>query len=299
MLTTGVNTQMVKLIVLEANIGSMTEFKQIIGRGTRIREAEGKVYFTIMDFRKATNHFADPDFDGEPVQVYEPGPEDDVVPPEVAEAVDETIGEAVPTTGQPPDISIDDQPGKPRKFYINNVEVTLAHERVQYFGADGKLITESLRDYTKKNVRREFASLDTFVQKWHSSPQKEALVKELAEQGVLIEALREEVGQDLDEFDLICHIAFDQPPLTRKERANSVRKRNYFAKYSGLAKEVLGKLLEKYEAEGIFPLEKREVLQVQPLNEMGSPIELVRAFGSAKAFDAAVRELETELYKSA
>lgn len=299
MLTTGVDTKMVKLIVLEANIGSMTEFKQIIGRGTRIREAEGKVYFTIMDFRKATNLFADPDFDGEPVQIYEPGPEEDVVPPDVIEAVVEAAAEAARKAQSRPDISIKDEPEKRRKFHINNVEVTLAHERVQYYGADGKLITESLRDYTKKNVRREFASLDTFVQKWHSSPQKEALVKELAEQGVLIEALREEVGQDLDEFDLICHIAFDQPPLTRKERANSVRKRNYFAKYSGLAKDVLNKLLEKYEAEGIFPLEKREVLQVQPLNEMGSPIELVRAFGSAKAFDAAVRELEAELYKSA
>ncbi|WP_421948753.1 EcoAI/FtnUII family type I restriction enzme subunit R [Phaeodactylibacter xiamenensis] len=299
MLTTGVDTKMVKLIVLEANIGSMTEFKQIIGRGTRIREAEGKVYFTIMDFRKATNLFADPDFDGEPVQIYEPGPEEDVVPPDVVEDIVEAAAEAARKAQSRPDISIKDEPEKRRKFHINNVEVTLAHERVQYYGADGKLITESLRDYTKKNVRREFASLDTFVQKWHSSPQKEALVKELAEQGVLIEALREEVGQDLDEFDLICHIAFDQPPLTRKERANSVRKRNYFAKYSGLAKDVLGKLLEKYEAEGIFPLEKREVLQVQPLNEMGSPIELVRAFGSAKAFDAAVRELEAELYKSA
>jgi type I restriction enzyme R subunit len=299
MLTTGVDTKMVKLIVLEANIGSMTEFKQIIGRGTRIREAEGKVYFTIMDFRKATNLFADPDFDGEPVQIYEPGPEEDVVPPDVVEDIVEAAAEAARKAQSQPDISIKDEPEKPRKFHINNVEVTLAHERVQYYGADGKLITEALRDYTKKNVRREFASLDTFVQKWHSSPQKETLVKELAEQGVLIEALREEVGQDLDEFDLICHIAFDQPPLTRKERANSVRKRNYFAKYSGLAKDVLGKLLEKYEAEGIFPLEKREVLQVQPLNEMGSPIELVRAFGSAKAFDAAVRELEAELYKSA
>jgi type I restriction enzyme R subunit len=299
MLTTGVDTKMVKLIVLEANIGSMTEFKQIIGRGTRIREAEGKVYFTIMDFRKATNLFADPDFDGEPVQIYEPGPEEDIVPPDVMEAVEEAAAEAIREAKSRPDISIKDEPEKRRKFHINNVEVSLVYERVQYYGADGKLITESLRDYTKKNVRREFASLDTFVQKWHSSPQKEALVKELAEQGVLIEALREEVGQDLDEFDLICHIAFDQPPLTRKERANGVRNRNYFAKYSGLAKDVLSKLLEKYEAEGIFPLEKREVLQVQPLNEMGSPIELVRAFGSAKAFDAAVRELEAELYKSA
>jgi type I restriction enzyme R subunit len=301
MLTTGIDTKMVKVIVLEANIGSMTEFKQIIGRGTRIREAEGKVYFTIMDFRKATNLFADPDFDGDPVQIYEPGEDDPIVPPE-EEPADEGTNEGGENIDQReiPDIGIDDgQPDTPRKYYVNNIPVSVATERVQYYGADGKLITESLKDYTKKNINKEFVSLDTFIHKWNSSQKKEELIKELAEQGILLEALREEVGNEMDAFDLICHIAFDQPALTRKERANNVRKRNYFAKYGEVAQKVLNSLLDKYETEGIVSIEKGSVLEVKPLNEMGSPVELVRAFGKKKDFDKAIAELEKELYKIA
>ena len=300
MLTTGIDTKMVKLIVLESNIGSMTEFKQIVGRGTRIREAEGKVYFTIMDFRKATNHFADPDFDGDPVQIYEPGETDPVVPPEITEAdADDHPSET--EAGEEVLINIDlDTDGTPvNKYYINNVPVAVAHERVQYYGADGKLITESLKDYTRQNILRSYLSPQDFVRRWRSAERKEELLRELAEEGILVEALKEEVGRDMDEFDLICHIAYDQPPLTRRERANQVRKRNYFSKYGELAQQVLQRLLDKYEEQGLVPIEKTSVLKVKPLNELGSPVELVRAFGGKAEFDAAIKELENEIYQIA
>lgn len=309
MLTTGIDTKMVKLIVLDANIASMTEFKQIVGRGTRIREAEGKLFFTIMDFRKATNLFADPDFDGEPVQIYEPGIDDSPVPPELPrypedqdEESDNTIGEPeTPGIGLPPDILIhepDPEP-EPKKYYVNNVEVSIINQRIQYFGPDGRLITESLRDYTRKNIDKNFGSLDAFIQRWSSAEKKDILLTELAEQGILLEALREDVGRDWDDFDLICHVAFDQPPLTRKERAEKVRKRNYFVKYGEKAQAVLHALLDKYEEEGITTIERGSVLKVKPLNELGSPVELVRAFGKGKDFEKAIKELEKEIYRSA
>ena len=303
MLTTGIDTKMVKLIVLESNINSVTEFKQIIGRGTRIREAEGKVFFTIMDFRKATNIFARPDFDGDPVQIYEPAPDEPVTPPDESNSnPDEndseptSLGGFIPTQ---PNVDIDDEEEIIRKYYVNQIPVSVVNERVQYYGKDGKLITESLKDYSKKNIEKEFSSLDDFIQKWNATEKKEELIKELAEHGVLLEALREEVGQDLGAFDLICHIAYDQPPLTRKERANNVRKRNYFAKYSATAQRVLYSLLDKYEKEGIVSIEQGSILKVQPLNQMGSPVELVRAFGKKKDFDQAIKELENEIYNIA
>ncbi len=299
MLTTGIDTKMVKLIVLEANIASMTEFKQIIGRGTRIREAEGKVFFTIMDFRKATNLFADPDFDGDPVQIYVPGVDDPVVPPdETDEDDDDGLGILVdpPMPGGEIDLPPEGPTEPPRKFYVNNVPVTVAHERVQYYGADGRLITESLKDYTRKNIMNEYSSLDAFIIKWNESEKKEELIAELADHGVLLEALKEDIGQELDPFDLICHVAFDQPPLTRKERAQNVRKRNYFTKYGEVAQKVLDKLLEKYENEGITAIEKGAILKVAPFNEMGSVMELVRAFGKNEDFEKAIKELERELY---
>jgi type I restriction enzyme R subunit len=302
MLTTGIDTKMVKFIVLESNIQSVTEFKQIIGRGTRIREAEGKVYFTIMDFRKATNIFARPDFDGDPVQIYEPAPDEPVLPPEEEDNTQPTGGQETlnPDDFRPtqPNIDIDDT-YEVRKYYVNQVPVSVVNERVQYYGKDGKLITESLKDYSKKNIEKEFSSLDDFIQKWNASEKKEELIKELAEHGVLLEALREDVGQDLDDFDLICHIAFDQPALTRQERANNVRKRNYFGKYSETAQKVLNSLLDKYEEEGIVSIEQGAILKVKPLNQMGSPVELVRAFGKRKDFEQAVKELENEIYNIA
>jgi type I restriction enzyme R subunit len=298
MLTTGIDTKMVKLVVLEANIGSITEFKQIIGRGTRIREAEGKVYFTIMDFRQATNQFARPDFDGDPVKIYEPTEGESVVPPDEDNG-DVPTGTSLGGSSGTTDISINEESEKTNKYYVNRVSVTVANERVQYYGKDGKLITESLKDYTRTNLKNEFASLDSFLLKWHTSDKKEELIKELAEHGVLLEALREEVGRDLDDFDLICHIAFDQPALTRKERANNVRKRNYFGKYSEMAQKVITSLLDKYELEGITSIERSSVLKIQPLNELGSPVELVRAFGKKEDFEKAIKELENELYNIA
>jgi len=306
MLTTGIDTKMVKLIVLEANIASMTEFKQIVGRGTRIREAEGKLFFTIMDFRKATNLFADPDFDGDPVQIYEPGIDESPVPPEEGDELDpetDVLGEMPRTELQPPppDISITESnpDAEPRKYYVNDVAVTVINELIQYFGADGRLITESLKDYTRKNIDKNFASLDAFILRWSASEKKEVLLAELAEQGILLEALREEVGKDMDAFDLICHVAFDQPPLTRKERAENVRKRNYFSKYSEKAQQVLTTLLDKYESEGIISIKSGSVLKVQPLNQIGSVIELVGAFGKKKDFDRAILKLEREIYQIA
>lgn len=300
MLTTGIDTKMVKFIVLESNIQSVTEFKQIIGRGTRIREVEGKVFFTIMDFRKATNIFARPDFDGDPVQIYEPSVTEPVVPPvgELEVPIDvkepESLGGFKPTQSN---IDIDNTEEKNIKYYVNQVTVSVVNERVQYYGKDGKLITESLKDYSKKNIEKEYSSLDDFILKWNTTEKKEELIKELAENGVLLEALREEVGTDLDDFDLICHVAFDQPALTRKERANNVRKRNYFGKYSEIAQKVLNSLLDKYENEGIVSIEQGSILKVQPLNQMGSPVELVRAFGKKKDFEKAIKDLETEIYK--
>jgi len=304
MLTTGIDTKMVKCIVLESNIGSMTEFKQIVGRGTRIREDDGKVYFTIMDFRKATNHFADPDFDGDPVQIYEPEPEESPIPPDMEDPlIDEILpveGEIEPDypEGERPDIEIDVDSPKAKKYYVNNVKVTVSVERVQYYGKDGKLITESLRDYTKGNIKTQFASLDDFIAKWRNTPKKEELLAELTENGILYEALREEVGKDMDVFDLICHVAFDQPPLTRQERANNVRKRNYFGKYGDQARQVLEKLLEKYEHEGVVAIEDTSVLKVKPLVDIGSPVELVRAFGKKPDFERAIVELEQEIYNT-
>lgn len=299
MLTTGVDTKMVKVIALDTTIGSMTEFKQIIGRGTRIREDEGKVYFNIMDFRKVTNLFADPDFDGDPVQIYEPGPGDSPVPPDVPGEDDESPvdpREQIKKRGKGLNTNGGD---RPPKYYVIDVPVSVVNERVQYYGADGKLITESLKDYTRKNVRSAYGSLDDFLSKWSEEEKKKVLMDEMAEHGVLWEALSEEVGQELDPFDLICHIAYDQPPLTRKQRASKVRDGNYFQKYSTKAQEVLQKLLDKYEVEGITTLESKEVIKVYPLTELGTPVEIVRAFGKKADFEMALAELEKEIYQSA
>jgi type I restriction enzyme R subunit len=300
MLTTGIDTKMVKFIVLESNIGSMTEFKQIIGRGTRIREDDGKVFFTVMDFRKCTNHFADPDFDGDPVQIYEPESGDPPVPPDPPKEGDgpTIIGGADPEP-LPPDIDIIGGETKTKKFYVQDVPVTVASERVQYYGKDGKLITESLKQYSKDNIIKEYTSLASFREKWNSTNKKEDLISEMAEQGILLEALREEVGRDLDAFDLICHIAFDQPPLTRKERADNVKKRNYFAKYGEQSRQVLEGLLDKYVQDGVVSIEDTSVLKLKPLSDMGSPVELVRSFGKRTDYESAVQELENELYKLA
>jgi len=298
LLTTGVDAKTCKLIVLDQRIQSMTEFKQIIGRGTRIDEEHNKLYFTIMDFKKATELFADPDFDGDPVQIYHPTGDDDIVPPDDESNVD-------PSEGTPlkPDISFDPtaEPGQKRvKYYINNVEVHVVSERVQYYDKDGKLVTESLKDYTKKMVQKQFRTLDEFLRKWSESAKKEAIIKELEGQGLLLSALREEVknGDQYSTFDLICHIVYGQPPLTRKERAENVRKHNYFAKYGEKARKVLDALLDKYSDEDVSSIESAKVLSLKPINEMGTPVEIINDFfGGKDKYEAALKELEDEIFK--
>jgi type I restriction enzyme R subunit len=308
LLSTGVDAQTCRLIVLDREIGSMTEFKQIVGRGTRVHEETKKYYFTLIDFRKATNHFADPDFDGEPVQIYEPGegdpatPPDDVpppadddedpIPPQPGE--DETI-----VVGEPPDINLPPTGGGdgPSKFYIKGKPVKVLTERVEYLDEDGKLVTESLRDYSRKAIRKQYSSLDQFLRRWKSTERKEAIMDELAEEGLLFDPLREEIGKDLDPFDLICHIAFDQPPLTRSDRANNVRKRDVFTKYGPQARSVLEALLAKYQDEGITGLDNAKILEIPPFNAMGTPFQLIKQFGSRTGFEDAVHELQNALYE--
>jgi len=303
LMTTGVDAQTCKLVVLDQHIKSMTEFKQIIGRGTRINEDYGKFWFTIMDFKKATELFADPAFDGDPVQVYEPkGDEPPVPPDDVAEPPEgggpAGGGDLPPEDGGEPGAG--ERGGGRVKYVVGNVPVFVVAERVQYYGADGKLITESLRDYTRHCVARQFSSLDAFLRRWSDADQKKVIIEELAAQGVLWEALAEEVeakqGKPLDAFDLICHVAFDQPPLSRRERADNVRKRNYFARYQGAARLVLEALLQKYADTGLEPIEDIKILQLDPFSRIGAPVELVQAFGGKAGYAKAVAELETQLY---
>jgi type I restriction enzyme R subunit len=300
LMSTGVDAQTCHLIVLDRRIASMTEFKQIIGRGTRINEDYGKLYFTIMDFKRATALFADPDFDGDPVQIYEPGVDEPPVPPDNAEDIkdDPFVGEGSQEDygGDPPfDGNL---PGgvRPTRYVVDNVEVRVATERVQYLDASGKLITESLKDYSRKTVRQAYASLDAFLTAWNDAEKKQAILDELATQGVFLDELALQVGRDYDAFDLICHVAFDAPPLTRKERADKVQKRDVFGKYSAKSRAVLDALLQKYSDSGIASLESLEILKVDPLTAFGTPVEIVSLFGGKPAYLAAVRELEVALY---
>jgi type I restriction enzyme R subunit len=296
LMSTGVDCQTCGVIVLDQRIQSMTEFKQIIGRGTRINEDYGKFYFTIIDFKKATELFADKDFDGEPVQIYEPGPDDPPLPPDDGEDTDgddpDITGDPDPPTGEG-----DPPPSGPRKYFVKDVAVSVIGERVQYYDpTDGRLITESLRDYTKKTVQNEFESLDTFLQRWTGAEQKQAIISELEEQGLLLEALADEVGKEFEPFDLICHVAFDQPPLTRRERAANVRKQDYFTEYGEQARAILDALLDKYADEGVVSIEDLSVLRVSPFDAFGTPVEIIRLFGGKPGFQKAVRELEAALY---
>jgi type I restriction enzyme, R subunit len=295
LLSTGVDAQTCKLIVLDKRIASMTKFKQIIGRGTRINEDYDKYYFTIMDFKKATELFADKDFDGDPVQIYEPGPDEPPVPPEETEPP--TTGTTPPEIPWPPEI-VEPPPEGRVKYYVNDVEVFVVNERIQYYGNDGKLITESLKDYTRKNITKEYSSLDSFIRKWSSADKKQAIIEELAEDGILLEALAEEVGKEFDPFDLICHVAFGQKPLTRKERAENVKKRDYFSKYSEPARKIIDALIDKYADEGITNIENTNVLKLPPINQMGTPVEIVKHFGNKEKYQHAIVELQTQLYQA-
>lgn len=300
---TGVDAQTCHLIVLDRTINSMTEFKQIIGRGTRINEDYNKLFFTIMDFRRATALFADPAFDGDPVQIYEPGPDDPPTPPEGPGGG--TGGDGGGGGGEDPGPIPPFPPGggppgpHAKKFFVNDVPVFVATERVQYLDEHGKLITESLRDYSRKAVRGTYAALDDFLTGWNSAERKQAIVDELAAKGVFFDDLAEQVGRDYDAFDLVCHVAFDQAPLTRRERANKVKKRNIFAKYGAEARAVLEALLEKYAETGITSVESLDILKVDPLSSLGTPVEIVTVFGGKPAYVAAVRELTDALYQEA
>lgn len=310
LMSTGVDAQTCKLIVLDKRIQSMTEFKQIIGRGTRINEDYGKLFFTIMDFKRATALFADPNFDGDPVQIYEPGDGDSPVPPDDLPEPDggETTGDE--TEPDWTDVISDDSDfpngtsgsgtGQgPKKYYVDNVPVKVATERVQYLDGSGKLITESLKDYSRKTVRKAYASLNDFLSVWNDSERKQAILDELSDKGVFLDELAEMVGRDYDAFDLVCHVAFDQPPLTRKERAEKVKKRNVFAKYGDQARAVLFALLEKYADSGLKSVESLEILKVDPLSTFGTPVEIIRIFGAKQDYLTAIRELESALYQEA
>ncbi|MCE0734149.1 DEAD/DEAH box helicase family protein [Halomonas sp. G15] len=318
LMTTGVDAQTCKLIVLDQRIQSMTEFKQIIGRGTRINDDYHKHWFTILDFKKATELFADPDFDGEPVKVYEPKgddasivPDDETTDDEPADEVAEAEGEYEIEPGESwqsddpftaAGLAEDENAGKRVKYVVDDVEVSVVAERVQYLGPDGKLITESLRDYTRKKVKEQFASLDDFLRRWQDAERKQAILEELEESGIFWEDLTRELGDKLgdepDPFDVICHIAFDRPALTRRERAAQVRKRDIFTRYEGQARQVLESLVDKYADAGIGPIEDPKVLTLAPFSEIGAPMELVQAFGGKPGYTRAVHELEDALYQS-
>ena len=307
LMSTGVDAQTCHLIVLDRRINSMTEFKQIIGRGTRINEDYNKFFFTIMDFRRATALFADPNFDGDPVQIYEPSSDQSPLPPDDQNPDDHNPGD--PDTdpnsnGQPDDPEFPSGLGfkvgaPPVRYVVNNVPVRVAVERVQYLNQDGKLITESLTDYTRNAIFKKYASLEAFLNSWNDADRKQVILEELASQGVFFEELAAEVGKDFDPFDLVCHVAFDRPPLTRRERANGVKKRDLFGKYETKARAVLEALLEKYADAGILSLESMEILKVDPFRTFGTPIEIVNLFGGKSGYLKALRELESALYTKA
>lgn len=312
LMTTGVDAQTCKLIVLDSNINSMTEFKQIIGRGTRINEEFGKRYFTIMDFRNVTDLFADPDFDGDPVMLKRVLAEDELtetdIHPEDEPVIDAATGEEILFGEEKQDVTYDRPEiisgggivAEPQeKVYVAGVDVSILNERVQYLGANGKLTTGSLKEYTRNGLLNEFRTLDNFLSRWNSVEKKKAVIDQLAEHDIILENLQEEIRKELDIFDLICHIAWDRPPLSRRERAEQVIKRDYFTKYGDKARTVLQALLDKYARDGIENIEEMKVLTIDPFKSIGTPTEIVNLFGGKTAYQQAVKELESEIYRMA
>ncbi|MGJ5139514.1 EcoAI/FtnUII family type I restriction enzme subunit R [Bradyrhizobium oligotrophicum] len=303
LLSTGVDAQTCRLIVLDRTVGSMTEFKQIVGRGTRVHEDTRKYYFTLIDFRGATNHFADPDFDGDPVQIYAPGEDDPITPPDEADdGLCENEQNALGADGEDETILVNPTApaapaGTTRKIYVDGIGARIVAERVEYLDENGKLVTESLRDFTRTALKKRYASLDDFLRRWTSTERKQAIIEELESEGLALDALVDELGKNLDPFDLICHVAFDRKPLTRRERADNVRKRDVFGKYGGQARAVLDALLAKYADEGVLNLDDTNILRIPPLSELGTPLELIKAFGDRPAFERAVHELQSSLYQ--
>jgi type I restriction enzyme R subunit len=300
LMSTGVDAQTCHVVALDQRIQSMTEFKQIIGRGTRLRPDYGKYYFTILDFRKATELFADPDWDGPAIKDDDFSPTAD---PDDGDATTTDFGDG----GEEIDVVlVPDETGlivcgpvdeDPRiKFVVSGVEFRIIAERVQYYDKDGKLITESLKDFTRKAVKEEFSTLESFLRRWHSAERKQVILDELLERGVVLSAVEESLGKNIDPFDLICHIAFDQPALTRKERVDNVKKRDVFTQYGEQARQVLDILLDKYADQGIDSIETIEVLKLDPFSEIGTPIQLVKSFGGRDSYLEAVQQLEDALY---
>ena len=285
LLSTGADCKMTKLIVLDKMIGSMTEFKQIIGRGTRLREKDGKTHFVVMDFRNVTRLFADPDWDG-PIEI-DPG-----------------FGTGGQRPASPPDGSGDPPGGdlspKGHKPIVdrNGCKVEIVHKTVSIYDAKGKLLRqESIVDYTKENVRGEYASLDNFIQQWSAQDKKEKIRDLLRERGIDLELMKTEQNMtDVDDFDFICHVAFDKKPLTRKERANNVKKRDFLSRYSGVAREVLEALLDKYMNTGVYEIEKTEILKLDPFMKIGKPSKIAGYFGGKQGYLKAVQELEQAIY---
>ena len=317
LMSTGVDAKTCKLVVLDQNIQSMTKFKQIIGRGTRIDEKYNKLWFTILDFKKATELFADPRFDGVPEKVIVTNPEEitdpdsgfddklddetpDEIQPDPATGAEEPAGTYTTTPGSNTGPLPGEDGERVRKFYVNGVSVSVIAQRVQYYDTDGKLVTESFRDYTRKTLLKDkdYASLDDFTRKWQSAERKQVIIDELRQLGILWDVLAEEVGKDLDPFDLLCHVVYGQPAYTRKERADNVRKRNYFTKYSAPAQNVLNTLLDKYADDGVQEIEGIQVLKLKPFDTIGRPAEIIKSsFGDKQAYEKAVHDLENEIYQ--
>ena len=286
LLSTGADCKMTKLIVLDEMIGSMTEFKQIIGRGTRLREKEGKTHFVVMDFRNVTRLFADPDWDG-PIMIdpgFTPG------------------GQKTPPTPGPDDPPVPIEPPGPKNpkpiVSRDGCKVDIIHKTVSVYDANGKLLRqESIVDYTKENIRGEYASLDNFIRQWSKEEKKEKIREMLLERGIDLELMKSEQNMsDMDDFDFICHVAFDKKPLTRRERANNVKKKDFLSKYSGIAREVLESLLDKYMNTGIYEIEKTEILKLDPFQKLGKPAKIAGYFGGKAGYMQAVKELEEAIY---
>lgn len=292
LLTTGVDCKTCRLIVLDNNINSMTEFKQIIGRGTRIQVEYKKEYFTIMDFRNASKHFADSEFDGEPIQIKEIS-ENESIADETKEEIDEygdmDFGDFKSY------YEIDGE--KKYKYRVNDIEIKILSETVQYIGANGKLITENIIDYSKKNILGEYATLESFINAWNKEDRKRAIIEELQNKGVLLEELRKNVkDKDIDDFDLICHIAYDKKPLTKKERAKGVKESGYLYKYEGLAREIINALLDKYMDDGIEDIEDIKILKNNPFQKFGDLVKITSLFGGKEGYIKAVKDLENQIY---
>ncbi|GIU70427.1 MAG: DEAD/DEAH box helicase [Candidatus Woesearchaeota archaeon] len=304
LMTTGIDAQTCKLIVLDKSINSMTEFKQIIGRGTRIREDFGKMFFTIIDFRDATRLFYDPSFDGEAVQIYKPKPGDPIDIPD-DENEDAQLPESFESSENVETTSdFEDSSTKRVKYYVDGVVFSIIGERIHYYDKEKGLITISLRDYSKDVLNKRYRTLNDFLNEWTAADRKDILIAELLEQGVFMEELREAVGKDMDEFDLICHVAFGMPPLSRKDRANNVKKRNYFEKYGEQARKVLEAILDKYSDEGIDVINNAkdskkivDFLKLPPISNIALPLQIINEFGGKEKYLYAIRELEQEIYQ--